>query len=69
MHTVADAMIVVLGFDQGDRDVVLAVEDVISALGFAAPARFNAGVMNLVQMSRSLMELLSITARSVLRYS
>ena len=29
-------MIVVLGFDQGDRDVVLVVENVIGALGFAA---------------------------------
>jgi hypothetical protein len=29
-------MVVVFGLDQGDRDVVFVVEDIISALGFAA---------------------------------
>ena len=80
LHAVADGVVVVLGLDDGERDVRLVVEDVVGALGLAArdqlaadddpalgeadlladlrharPSRRcrSAGVMNLVQMSRS----------------
>ena len=36
LHPVADAVVVVLGLDQRDRDVRLVVEDVVGALGLAA---------------------------------
>ena len=36
LHAVADAVVVVLGLDDGDRDVRLVVEDVVGALGLAA---------------------------------
>ena len=36
LHAVADAVVVVLGLDDGDRDVGLVVEDVIGALRLAA---------------------------------
>jgi len=34
LHSGADAVVVVLGFDDGDRDVGLEVEDVVGKLGF-----------------------------------
>ena len=36
LHAVADAVVVVLGLDQRDRDVGLVVEDVVGTLGFAS---------------------------------
>ena len=36
LHAVADAVVVVLGLDQRERDVGLVVEDVVGALGLAA---------------------------------
>ena len=36
LHAVADAVVVVLGLDEGDGDVRLVVEDVVGALGLAA---------------------------------
>ncbi len=36
LHPVADAMGIVLGLDQGERDVRLVIEDVVGALGLAA---------------------------------
>ena len=36
LHPVADAVVVVLGLDDGDRDIGLVIKDVIGALGFAA---------------------------------
>ena len=36
LHAVADAVVVVLGLDQRERDVRLVVEDVVGALGLAA---------------------------------
>ena len=36
LHAVADAVVVVLGLDERDRDVGLVVEDVVGALGLAA---------------------------------
>ena len=36
LHAVADAVVVVLGLDEGDGDVGLVVEDVVGALGLAA---------------------------------
>ena len=36
LHAITDAVVVVLGLDDGDRDVGLVIKDVIGALGFAA---------------------------------
>ena len=36
LHAVADAVVVVLGLDQRERDVGLEIEDVVGALGLAA---------------------------------
>ena len=36
LHAVADAVVVVLGFDKGDGDVGLVIEDAVGAFGFAA---------------------------------
>src|ERR1700680_4579525 len=36
LHAVADAVVVVLGLDDGDRDVGLVIKDVIGALGLPA---------------------------------
>jgi hypothetical protein len=36
LHGIADAVVIVLGLDQGDGDVGLVVEDVVGALGFPA---------------------------------
>ena len=36
LHSVADAVVVVLGLDDGDRNIGLVIKDVIGALGFAA---------------------------------
>ena len=36
LHPVADAVVVVFGLDEGDRDVGFVVEDVVGALGLAA---------------------------------
>ena len=36
LHAVADGVVVVLGLDDGDRDVRLVVENVVGALGLAA---------------------------------
>ena len=36
LHSGADAVVIVLRLDDGDRDIGLVIEDVIGALGFAA---------------------------------
>ena len=36
LHSVADAVVVVLGLDDRDRDVGLVIEDVVGPLGLAA---------------------------------
>ena len=42
LHAGADRVVVVLGLDDGDRDVRLVVEDVVGLLGFAALDRLAA---------------------------
>ena len=42
LHAVADAVVVVLGLDDGDRDVGLVVEDVVGALRLPARDQFSA---------------------------
>ena len=42
VHAVAYAVVVVLGLDDGNRDVGLVVEDVIGTLGFAPGHQFAA---------------------------
>ena len=42
LHAVADAVVVVLGLDDGDGDVGLVIEDVIGALGFATGDELSA---------------------------
>ena len=42
MHAVADAVVVVLGLDDGDRDVWLVIKDIIGALGLPAGNEFSA---------------------------
>ena len=42
LHAVADAVVVVLGLDDGDRDVRLVIKDIIGALGLPAGDEFPA---------------------------
>ena len=42
LHAVADVVVVVLGLNDGDRDVGLVIKDVVSALGLAAGDEFSA---------------------------
>jgi len=42
LHAVADAVVVVLGFDDGDRDVWFVIKDIIGALGLPAGNEFSA---------------------------
>lgn len=42
LHAVADAVAIVLGLDDGDRDIGLVIKDVISTFGFAAGDQLSA---------------------------
>ena len=42
LHAVADAVVVVLGLDDGDGNIGLVIKDVIGALGFAAGNELSA---------------------------
>ena len=42
LHTIADAVVVVLGLDDGDRDIGLVIQDVISALRFTSGDELSA---------------------------
>ena len=42
LHAVADAVVVVLGLDDGDRNIGLVIKDVVGALGLAARYQFAA---------------------------
>jgi hypothetical protein len=42
LHAVADAVVVVLGLDDGNRNIGLVIEDVVGALGLPARDQFSA---------------------------
>ena len=42
LHAVADAVVIILGLDDGDRDVGLVIKDVIGALGLPAGHQLSA---------------------------